>query len=405
MYLCKKLDDFDFPKSYDKTSKKDVFNFIISSKQSKSLISKKLFSHLFGELYSDFITYDFPNYFKFSQQLYHYLNDDMNFELEKCEICGNKKRFLNFKKGYNKTCSKECGRILSVANYKQTCLEKYGVDNFSKTIEYGEKFRKTCLKKYKTDNPFKNEDIKNKIKQTNLIKYGVENPSANEQIKKKKVNTCLSNFGVYYPSQSTNVQNKYKQTCLEKYGVENYAKCKDATIKVKQTKFERYGDENYVNTDKIKQTKFERYGDENYVNTEKYKQTCLEKYGVENYSQTNEFSSKRRKKYMYDNIHFDSKWEIIVYKYCIKNNINFQYQPKILLTYTYNDVVHKYQPDFLIEDKLYEVKGDHFFENGKMICPFDRTKDGLFEEKYKCMLENNVIILRGTDIKKLKSEI
>lgn len=27
-----------------------------------------------------------------------------------------------------------------------------------------------------------------------------------------------------------------------------------------------------------------------------------------------------------------------------------------------------------------------------MVCPWDRTKDGIFEAKHQCMLKNNVII-------------
>ena len=40
-----------------------------------------------------------------------------------------------------------------------------------------------------------------------------------------------------------------------------------------------------------------------------------------------------------------------------------------------------------------------------MICPFDRSKDELFDEKYKYMKENNVIILTSKDIDILKGKI
>ena len=46
-----------------------------------------------------------------------------------------------------------------------------------------------------------------------------------------------------------------------------------------------------------------------------------------------------------------------------------------------------------------------FFENkdsnGKLINPFDRTQDGLYEAKHQCMLNNGVIILKVEDIKRL----
>ena len=60
-----------------------------------------------------------------------------------------------------------------------------------------------------------------------------------------------------------------------------------------------------------------------------------------------------------------------------------------------------YCPDFKVGDMLFEVKGDHFFENkdvhSKMICPFDHSQDGLYEAKHQCMLKNNVIILTSSE--------
>ena len=132
------------------------------------------------------------------------------------------------------------------------------------------------------------------------------------------------------------------------------------------------------------------------------KKTCLEKYGVESYVQTSKFAKNHRKKIIYNDISFDSSWEVIVCEYCEKNNLSYEYQPEIQFKYYYNDKQHIYQPDFLIEGKLYEVKGDHFFDGDKMINPDDRTQDGLFESKHQCMLDNNVIILRREDIEKMR---
>ena len=67
--------------------------------------------------------------------------------------------------------------------------------------------------------------------------------------------------------------------------------------------------------------------------------------------------------------------------------------------------MHFYHPDFLIDGKLYEVKGDQFFDGDRMVCPFDRSKDGLFDSKYKCMVENGVKLLKNCEINKLKNNI
>ena len=102
---------------------------------------------------------------------------------------------------------------------------------------------------------------------------------------------------------------------------------------------------------------------------------------------------------------FDSSWEVKVYQYCKENNISCIYQPDIQFIYEYQGKEHVYQPDFLINDKLYEVKGDQFFEGDKMINPFDRSQDGLFEMKHQCMIENNVVILKKDDINQIKNSI
>ena len=45
------------------------------------------------------------------------------------------------------------------------------------------------------------------------------------------------------------------------------------------------------------------------------------------------------------------------------------------------------------------MKGNHFFDGDKMINPYDRTQDELYEAKHQCMIKNNIIILKENDIK------
>ena len=167
-------------------------------------------------------------------------------EPPKCIVCGKKSIFFGIKKGYSEYCSKECANksIKRIEKINNTCLERYGVNNYAKTEASKEKTKQTCLER-----------------------YGVEFVCKTEEQKKKS-----------------------KQTKLERYGDEKWCN----QIKTKQTKLERYGNENFVNSEKIKQTKLERYGDENFVNTAKTKQTCLEKYGVNSYTQTQDFKDKSK---------------------------------------------------------------------------------------------------------------
>ena len=61
-------------------------------------------------------------------------------------------------------------------------------------------------------------------------------------------------------------------------------------------------------------------------------------------------------------------------------------------------VKHRYFPDFKIGDLIFELKGDQFFnENGIMQNPYDHSQDKCFAEKQKCMMKNNVILLKSSE--------
>ena len=174
---------------------------------------------------------------------------------------------------------------------------------------------------------------------------------------------------------------------------------------------------------KTENTNIERYGHKSSFQNEgvrrKQRETCFNTYGVEYYSQSEEYHKKAHKPYVnpkYPDMTFGSSWEFKVYDFLMENHIDFEYQPAISLPYEYNGTHHTYHPDFLINGKVYEVKGDNFFKinestgQEEMFCPY-RYKDwpdekydwmcGLYEAKHQCMLANDVVILRSTDIKNI----
>jgi len=67
--------------------------------------------------------------------------------------CGHKPKFINFKKGYLKYCSIKCS---------------------SNNKEVREKYKKTCINKYGVDNVSKSDSIKNSKEITNLKRHGVK---------------------------------------------------------------------------------------------------------------------------------------------------------------------------------------------------------------------------------------
>ena len=163
-------------------------------------------------------------------------------------------------------------------------------------------------------------------------------------------------YNCEHPLQNADIHKKYEETCLEKYGCINAAASESVKTKIKET--------------------------------------WIEKYNVDHPMKVDYIYRKSKKKIKYNDITFDSKPEVELYKFLIDKQIDFEYQPNVSFTYEYNGVQHKYYPDFRIDNELYELKGAHFFdETGKMINPYDRSKDDLYEAKHQCMISNNINII------------
>lgn len=236
-----------------------------------------------------------------------------------------------------------------------------------------------------------------KTKQTNIKTYGVEYTLQDKNIRQNIIETCRKIYGTDYACQNEKVKEKIINAHLEKYGVTNYTKTKDYIIKSKETYRLKYGVDNFTKTKEYK---------------EKEIQTNLAKFGVSYASQSQEIKDKVRKtflekfgttnfylyhKYFYDNEYFDSSWELAFWIYNKYNNIDIK-RNNIGLEYFFENKKHLYYPDFIINETFYEIKGDMFFENDKMINPFDRTQDDFFEAKHQCGINNNVIFIRLEDM-------
>jgi len=164
-----------------------------------------------------------------------------------------------------------------VNKYKQTCLEKYGVENPSQLKEVKQKRKQTCLKKYGAEHPLQNKNVLNKLQKTNIKKYGNVCSAQNDEVKNKIKNTCLERYEAEHFFQSEEVKEKIKQTNFERYGVENPSQNIEIKNKQKQTNLKKYGFTQFSKTKKYK---------------EKVKQTNIEKYGVEHSSQNKEIKEK-----------------------------------------------------------------------------------------------------------------
>ena len=348
-------------------SKEEVLGIIIT--QPNGNIEEKCFKKKFPEIYQEVLNCNLPSDFKWTQKLFHYFYNDFELKLGLCPVCGKRCNFETFSHGYKKHCSYKCAQ---------------------QNEDTQNKIMSTNLKRYGVKRAAQSDICKNKSMKTNLEKYGVEHHTQSSIVKEKIKQTCLDRYGVENPTKTIGVQEKMKQTCLDRYGVENFSQCDEFKQKYKNTMIQTYGVEHYSKT-------------KDYVS--KCQSTNLKRYGVISYAQSNEFIKYHKKRIEYDNLTFDSSWEVEVYKFCQEHNIPCEYQPNIQFEYEYDGKKHIYQPDFLINGKIYEVKGDQFFDGDKMICPYDRNdyNDAIAESKHQCMKNNGVIILRKREIKNLKN--
>ena len=201
---------------------------------------------------------------------------------------------------------------------RQTCIEKYGVENPSQSNIIKEKKRKTNQKNWGVDNVFQSENIQQKSKQTLLEKYGVEHPAQNACIREKQKQTTLKLYGVEYASQNAEIQNKVKQTNLKRYGVEYYLQTEEKKERTKHTSIKKYGTNHPLQNEDI---------------LKKQKQTNLEKYGSEypNQNKNIRYKIQQAKKIKY--------WDIFIIKlkakqlipifnkeYYINNTTNFTFK-------------------------------------------------------------------------------
>lgn len=129
---------------------------------------------------------------------------------------------------------------LHTENIKKSKLEKYGDANYNNR----DKAKETCLEKYGVDNPFKDVD---KIKQSLINKYGVDSPMKVEEIKQK----------VLLNKNYVEINKKSRYTYFQRTGYDNPAKNPEVIKKAIET---RLGKDYYTNLDNTRKTCQERYG-------------------------------------------------------------------------------------------------------------------------------------------------
>lgn len=297
------------------------------------------------------------------EEYYDTYIDNSNHECAE-KNCHKKAKFLSVYCGYNKCCSQKCANRLSTTERHKN-VPIFGLEKAQKTnlILYGN----VC-------SLHGTEQIKAK-KKTWKIKYGEEHPCRSEEIQDKIITTKMKNNNCKTKEEYYEIlQNQIKETLKKQYGCNEDGTQKIVNVFQLET-----------SKKKAKETKYKRYGNENYSNHDKACKTLMELYG----------SIFNNPKFKYDNKFFDSSYELVYYIYLKDNNINFEYHPKHILTYFWSgdNKYHKYFPDFIVENKIIELKNDFVLNIMKTDL---NSKE---HAKYKCMLENNVDIISNNEIK------
>ena len=175
---------------------------------------------------------------KISQIIYHFKNKI--YHEVKCFCCDKQVRYVDCNIGYVKYCSNSCQLKnfwdnitpnqleLRRIKLKETCISKYGVENYTQTQEYLKKCQISCLKKYGHTHHLKTENSKNNLKKNLIEKYGVDNVSKLDSIKEKKLIKSKSKTTL----EKYEIREKYRKTCIEKYGVEHLSQDSDFLEKV-----------------------------------------------------------------------------------------------------------------------------------------------------------------------------
>lgn len=212
-----------------------------------------------------------------------------------CDNCFIEKKIeFRFYNEYTKNLTEKyyCNKCNNIKR-KETCIQKWGVENPMKSQEVKEKLKNSLVENYGVDHYSKTDDFKKKIIKNSQEKWGVDNVFQSSIHKEKIKSTNLKKLGVEYPQQNQDVRKKTTESFLNKFGVDRYSKTDDFKNKIIKKSQEKWGVDNFSQTEEFKI---------------KTKHTSLSKWGVEHYSKTKQFkeSLKNSREFLtrirYDNI-------------------------------------------------------------------------------------------------------
>ena len=310
----------------------------------------------------------------------------------------------------------------------QTCLKNYGSTNWGSSEEgiakkkemwnnLSDEEKHERIKKgqdtYEQRTGFRcsfnNPDVQTQIRETFQERYGCDYSGENPELLQKSYNTYFEKTGYDHPSKNPDVIDK-KLKNWEKKPIQD-----KITIinERKKTNIKRFGGNAPACSDEVKQkianTSIKKFGVSNIFAAEWFtdlrNSKCLEKYGT----------ITPNHNFVYYGETFHSTWELAVWIYCIEQYIPIAREPIIFKFTDIRGNERNYIPDFMINNKLVEIKGDQYFNpDGTMRYPYTKLHhdsdpmtpiekvyyDDLYERKHQCGLSHGVEFWKGSDCQK-----
>ena len=297
--------------------------------------------------------------------------------------------------GYCKICTKKKAKDKS----KQTCIERYGVENTLINLDntrYTKELLENICSRDKCIIDFDKIDKYNREINIDFIcNCGLTYSKTFRQLyevgafckictknkgNEKSKQTSIERYDVEHASQSQNAKDKSKQTCIERYGIENPSQSQEVKDKKKETCFNNYGVEYSLQSQEVR---------------DKSKQTNLLNFGFEHPMQNAEFSEKVSKNaYNLKEFNFPCGTTIQVQGYelfLLKNLVEEGYRYKDIIVkrtevpeiwYEKDNKKHRYYCDIYIPkiNTIYEVKSTWTYK--KDIEKINLTKQACIDAGY-----------------------
>lgn len=199
-----------------------------------------------------------------SEKIFYFINERR--ELFLCD-CGKHLSFIGFKSGYRTSCG---DKVCFVKKRKETCLEKWGVDNPKKSKEIIDREKETIINKW-GGHYMLNVDIREKFNDTMFKNHGVEWAQQCKEISDKSKLTWIKNPNKIEiiksrsesnrnksPEQKKEILSNRKETINKNWGSSDNL-YKHISNKIKEKSIENWGVEHHLSHPDIIEKRVNKY--------------------------------------------------------------------------------------------------------------------------------------------------